>query len=63
MISQFEGNNNPKEKALWAAEKNELELLRELVAADPTLVDARDSDNYTPLHRACYSDNIEIIKV
>lgn len=63
IFSQLEGNNNPKEKVLWAAEKNELELLEELVASDPTLVHARDSDNYTPLHRACYSDNIEVIKV
>ncbi|XP_003744855.1 ankyrin repeat domain-containing protein 49 [Galendromus occidentalis] len=56
-------NNNPKEKALWAAEKNELELLQELVASDASLVHARDSDSYTPLHRASYSDNIEVIKL
>lgn len=29
---------------------------------NPNLINARDEDKYTPLHRACYSNQIEIVK-
>ncbi|GFY42497.1 ankyrin repeat domain-containing protein 49 [Trichonephila inaurata madagascariensis] len=54
---------DPKKLILWAAEKNELETMRRLLEEDPNLVNARDNDLYTPLHRASYSNNIEVIKM
>ncbi|GFS36975.1 ankyrin repeat domain-containing protein 49 [Nephila pilipes] len=54
---------DPKKLILWAAEKNELETMRRLLEEDPSLVNARDNDLYTPLHRASYSNNIEVIKM
>ncbi|GIX88982.1 ankyrin repeat domain-containing protein 49 [Caerostris darwini] len=56
-------NGDPEKLILWAAEKNELETMRKLLEEDPTLVNARDNDLYTPLHRASYSNNVEVIKM
>lgn len=46
---------------LWAAENGELETLKELITKQPGLVHARDSDGYTPLHRAAYSNHVNVI--
>lgn len=43
--------------------KNEVETLRKLLEEDPSLVNVRDNDSYTPLHRACYNNNVEVLKV
>lgn len=29
---------------------------------NPDLINAKDNDKYTPLHRACYSNHVEIVK-
>lgn len=29
--------------------------------SDPSLVHSRDDDGYTPLHRACYNNNTEMV--
>ncbi|XP_054720942.1 ankyrin repeat domain-containing protein 49-like [Uloborus diversus] len=60
-VEDFSGD--PKKEILWAAEKNELETLRRLLEEDSDLVNVRDNDLYTPLHRACYSNNVDVIKV
>ncbi|XP_034836077.1 ankyrin repeat domain-containing protein 49 [Maniola hyperantus] len=52
---------NPNDHVLWAAENGELETLKELITKQPGLVHARDTDGYTPLHRAAYSNHINII--
>lgn len=41
---------------LQAAERGDLNEVRELVTAEPLCVSARDKDGYTALHRASYSD-------
>ncbi|XP_035233370.1 ankyrin repeat domain-containing protein 49-like [Stegodyphus dumicola] len=56
-------DGDPKKMILWAAEKNELETLRRLLEEDSELVNTRDNDEYTPLHRASYSNNVEVIKI
>ncbi|XP_013781866.2 ankyrin repeat domain-containing protein 49-like, partial [Limulus polyphemus] len=48
---------------LTAAEKNDVSKLKELLEKNPSLVNVTDSDSYTPLHRACYMNNIEAINV
>ncbi|XP_045458809.1 ankyrin repeat domain-containing protein 49 [Melitaea cinxia] len=52
---------NPIDHVLWAAENGELETLRELLTKQPGLVHATDSDGYTPLHRAAYSNHVNVI--
>lgn len=52
---------NPVDYVLWAAENGELETLQGLLKAQPGLLYARDSDGYTPLHRAAYGNHLEIV--
>ncbi|XP_026731255.1 ankyrin repeat domain-containing protein 49 [Trichoplusia ni] len=56
---------NPKanclDHVLWAAEHGEIDVLKELLSKQPSLVHAQDSDGYTPLHRAAYSNHIDVI--
>ncbi|CAG4979263.1 unnamed protein product [Parnassius apollo] len=52
---------NPIDHVLWAAENGELEELKELLTSQPGLVHARDSDGYTPLHRAAYGNHVACI--
>ncbi|XP_037298583.1 ankyrin repeat domain-containing protein 49 [Manduca sexta] len=53
---------NPIDHILWAAENGDVELLKELLTIQPGLVHARDSDGYTPLHRASYSNHIAAVQ-
>ncbi|XP_064458241.1 ankyrin repeat domain-containing protein 49-like [Ornithodoros turicata] len=53
-------SNDLGEQLLWAAEKNAVELVKQLLEKDPSLVHTTDSDRYTPLHRACYANNAEV---
>ncbi|XP_076364947.1 ankyrin repeat domain-containing protein 49-like isoform X3 [Tachypleus tridentatus] len=55
--------NSLDDIVLTAAEKNDVVKLKELLEKDPSLVNVTDSDSYTPLHRACYMNNVEAINV
>ena len=48
---------DPRKKILWAAENGNIELVIELLDSDRTLVNSRDNDGYTPLHRAAYENH------
>ncbi|CAL8143228.1 unnamed protein product [Orchesella dallaii] len=50
--------DDPGERLLRASEEGDVNLLHELIDADPTLVNYTDEDGYTALHRACYEDNL-----
>lgn len=54
---------DPAKKILWAAEKRELETVRELLEGDPDLVHSVDEDLYTPLHRASYNGHVELCRL
>jgi len=54
---------HPGKRLLWAAQHNRLDLAKELLARNPKLVHHRDSDGYTPLHRASYSDHAKMAKL
>ncbi|KAK5640114.1 hypothetical protein RI129_010925 [Pyrocoelia pectoralis] len=54
-------HETPEKEILWSAEKGKLEIVKHLVQSDPNLVNVSDSDGYTPLHRACYNDHIDIV--
>ncbi|WAR02807.1 ANR49-like protein [Mya arenaria] len=61
--SMEEIQKDPRKKILWAAENNELAIVRDLLETDPGLVSSRDSDGYTPLHRAAYNGHLDMIKL
>ncbi|XP_013194725.1 ankyrin repeat domain-containing protein 49 [Amyelois transitella] len=52
---------NPIDHVLWAAENGDVDSLQELLTSQPSLVSARDSDGYSPLHRAAYGNHIAAI--
>jgi ankyrin repeat protein len=54
----------PDAKAiLSAAEKGHLETIKKLLTDNPLLLQCSDKDGYTALHRACYGNKIEVVKV
>ncbi|RVE49352.1 hypothetical protein evm_005967 [Chilo suppressalis] len=54
---------NPVDHVLWAAENGEVDTLKDLLTNQPGLVHARDSDGYTPLHRAAYGNHTSTISM
>lgn len=59
--SMEEIQKNPAKKILWAAENNRIDLVKELLTSESTLVGSRDNDGYTPLHRACYNGHTDMV--
>lgn len=57
------GEEKPGERILWAAQHNQLELVRSLLSRDPRLVSTRDSDGYTALHRASYNNHPDMVRL
>ncbi|XP_076299534.1 ankyrin repeat domain-containing protein 49-like [Lasioglossum baleicum] len=47
---------------LDAAEKGKLEKTRMLITKNPELLESTDNDGYTPLHRACYGNHVEVVE-
>ncbi|XP_026463363.1 ankyrin repeat domain-containing protein 49-like [Ctenocephalides felis] len=47
-------HETPEKEILWAAESGELEVVEDLLKKHPHLINTRDKDNYTPLHRQDY---------
>ncbi|KAH7643144.1 ankyrin repeat domain-containing protein 49 [Dermatophagoides farinae] len=45
-----------------AAEKGSIELMKQFQRMDPELINSHDSEGYTPLHRACYQNQIDMVK-
>ncbi|KAK4337110.1 hypothetical protein RND71_043428 [Anisodus tanguticus] len=45
------------------SEKNDFERVQKCLLRYPHSYLARDADGYTPLHRACHSDNVELVKL
>lgn len=54
---------SPDKQLLWAAENGNFELVKNIIEKDDKLLDVTDKDGYTALHRACYNDYHEIVKV
>lgn len=53
---------NPKKELLWAASENKFDLVKTILAKYPEYINAVDADGYSPLHKACYNDNVEMVK-
>lgn len=47
---------------LWAAENGNITKLQSLINENHSLIQITDKDGYTPLHRACYSNHINLVK-
>ena len=43
-------------------EKDDLERVKKCIERYPHSINARDSDGYTPIHRACHNDNVDLVK-
>lgn len=50
-------------KILWATNEGKLEIVRTILNNRVSCVSATDNDGYTPLHRACYENHIDIAKL
>ena len=48
---------HPHKKILWAAENGNTDLVAELLESDQSLVNSKDNDGYSPLHRASYENH------
>ncbi|XP_078401904.1 ankyrin repeat domain-containing protein 49 [Cetorhinus maximus] len=59
---EIELENDPASLLLWASEKNQISIVSRLLSENPSLVNVKDDDNYTPLHRAAYNDHIEVVR-
>ena len=65
---------HPGERLLWAAQHNQLKLVDQLIrqesdgsgggisCSNPNLVNYKDSDGYTALHRAAYSNHPQMVR-
>uniref|UniRef100_UPI00398F58C5 ankyrin repeat domain-containing protein 49 n=1 Tax=Pristiophorus japonicus TaxID=55135 RepID=UPI00398F58C5 len=58
---EIEFENDPASLLLWASEKNQVSIVSRLLSENPSLVNVKDDDHYTPLHRAAYSGHIEVV--
>ena len=59
--SEEEIQNNPKLRFLWAAENNEIDILTDMLESDPSWLNIKDVDGYSALHRASYSNHLNMI--
>ncbi|XP_076069583.1 ankyrin repeat domain-containing protein 49 [Oratosquilla oratoria] len=48
---------------LWASEKGKESLVQSILAKNPHLVQTKDIDGYTPLHRAAYNNHPNVVKL
>lgn len=48
---------------LWAANEGKADLVESILMRDITTKDSVDDDGYTPLHRAAYTNNVDIAKI
>lgn len=53
----------PAKELIWAAENGEMVAVKKLVEENSSIINVSDSDGYTPLHRACYNNHVEIVEV
>ncbi|CAK9821080.1 Ankyrin repeat domain-containing protein 49 [Anthophora plagiata] len=61
-----EAGRNAKEPdaqdILTAAENGNLYDVKMLLIKNPSLLESTDKDGYTPLHRACYGNHVQIVE-
>ncbi|XP_043265409.1 ankyrin repeat domain-containing protein 49-like isoform X2 [Colletes gigas] len=51
-----------EQEILHAAENGDIEKVKKLVVKNQSLLECTDKDGYTPLHRACYTNHVEVVE-
>lgn len=62
-VTNSELEDNPKKQMLYAAEKGQCDTVLNLLEDKPYLLNIKDADGYTPLHRASYGGHLEMVKL
>lgn len=52
-----------QKEILWATNEGKADIVESILARNPNCKDAVDEDGYTPLHRACYNNHVDIAKI
>lgn len=55
-------SNDHEKLILWAAERNRVATVKRLLSQCSMLVNVKDEDCYTPLHRAAYNGHLEVAR-
>ncbi|KAG5898407.1 hypothetical protein JTB14_030385 [Gonioctena quinquepunctata] len=65
-LQDIDESRNPEDglshEILQACEEGKLGTVKTLIENHPNLINATDKDKYTPLHRACYSNHVDIVR-
>lgn len=56
-------SDSPVLRTLCAAEHGDMDVLKDMVEKNHELLHCRDSDGYTPLHRASYNGHLNALQV
>lgn len=48
---------------MWATNEGKADLVESILERNPKCTDAVDEDGYTPLHRACYNNHVDIANI
>lgn len=52
-----------QKEILWATNEGKDDLVESILERNPKCTEAVDEDGYTPLHRACYNNHVDIAKI
>ncbi|EEB15673.1 ankyrin repeat domain-containing protein, putative [Pediculus humanus corporis] len=64
-VSGWEDDNDgiiEESEILWAAENGNLISTKNLLAENSNLINVKDRDGYSPLHRACYNNHPDVVE-
>ncbi|CAG9854488.1 unnamed protein product [Phyllotreta striolata] len=65
-LNDIDVSRNPEELSeknfMLACENGNLDQVTRLIEENPKLINSTDKDKYTPLHRACYSNHVNIVE-
>lgn len=56
-------HETPEKELLWAAEEGKADLVEKILKEFPDLVDKKDKDGYTALHKAAYNNHYDVAVV
>ena len=51
------------EVMLESCEKGMVDRVLEILDTEPSLLNCKDEDGYSPLHRACYNGHLDVVRV
>lgn len=63
MHYEIKHTETPEKEILWATNENNIDLVRSILERFPTCKSAVDDEGYSPLHRACYNNFVDIAKL